>query len=78
MTHYSSLHIPAWTGVAQRAEEIEKWGFKAFDALHLAAAESSGCDFFLTTDERLLKNATRHRLQLRVILQNPLHFASLS
>ena len=34
-----------------------KGGFELLDALHLAAAESCVCEFFITTEDRNLKNA---------------------
>ena len=38
-----------------RGEEIEKYGIKAMDALHLACAEAASCDWFLTTDKGITK-----------------------
>ena len=38
-----------------RGEEIERMGIKAMDALHIASAETAGCDWFLTTDKGILK-----------------------
>ncbi|MBO5600825.1 MAG: PIN domain-containing protein, partial [Candidatus Methanomethylophilus sp.] len=40
------------------AVEIEKEGIKALDAAHLASAIYSGCDYFITTDDRILKYRT--------------------
>lgn len=40
------------------AIEIEKEGIKALDAAHLASAIYSGCDYFITTDDRILKYRT--------------------
>ena len=34
---------------------IRATGVKAADACHVACAEFSGCDYFLTTDDRILK-----------------------
>ena len=33
-----------------------KYGFKKYDALHVACAISAGCDYFVTTDDKLLKS----------------------
>jgi len=55
-----------------RAQEIQAWDITAFDALHLACAESGQVDVFLTTDDRLLRKATAHVKQLRVQVENPL------
>ncbi len=58
--------------VAERAEKLQKEGFKVFDSLHIACAESAKADVFLSTDDRLLKLAKRisNRLHIRVV--NPL------
>jgi predicted nucleic acid-binding protein len=34
-----------------RGAELERLGFREFDALHLACAEAGGADVFLTTDD---------------------------
>lgn len=57
---------------AERAEQLEKLGFGAFDALHIACAESAGADIFLTTDNPLLRQANRLAEPLRVRVENPL------
>ena len=41
-----------------KAEEIIKTGIKVKDAYHVACAIYASCDFFLTTDDRLLKYST--------------------
>jgi len=38
------------------AKDIEATGVKSKDALHVACALIAGCDYFLTTDDRLLKH----------------------
>jgi predicted nucleic acid-binding protein len=38
--------------------DIMKAGVKSFDALHIACAILANCDYFLTTDKRLLKYKT--------------------
>lgn len=53
------------------AEEITKTGIKAFDALHIACAIDSQCDYFITVDKRVLKFQTS---QIKIC--NPLQFIS--
>ncbi len=55
-----------------RAQQLEALGFHTFDALHLACAENSSVDVFLTTDDRLLRHAARHTAELHVRVANPL------
>ena len=54
-----------------RGQELEALGFKWFDALHLACAESSKVDVFVTTDDRLIRRANRVRALLQVRVENP-------
>ena len=54
-----------------RCQELETLGFKWFDALHLACAESNRVNVFLTTDDRLIRRAHRIRALLQVRVENP-------
>jgi len=54
-----------------KAKYFESLGFKQGDALHLACAESSDVDIFLTTDDGILKRAKRFGSQLQVRVANP-------
>ena len=47
--------------ILRRAEELEKSGFDTYDAIHLASAEQAKVDVFLTTDDQLLKVASRNK-----------------
>ena len=58
--------------VAERAEKLQKEGFKVFDSLHIACAESAKVDVFLSTDDRLLKLAKRKPKRLKIHVMNPL------
>jgi predicted nucleic acid-binding protein len=60
------------TSIEKRAKEIQKLTVKAYDALHIACAEKSKVDIFLTTDDSLLKKVLRNRHALKVRLGNPL------
>ena len=59
----------------ERARELETWGIPAYDALHLACAESGEADVFLTTDDQLIRKSTAHAKQLKVLVDNPLAWA---
>lgn len=54
-----------------RAEELEGLGFRHYDALHIACAESGDADILLTTDDRMLGLAKRYQSHLRVRVENP-------
>ena len=61
--------------IKQRARVLEKRGFKAFDALHIASAESGGVDYFCTCDDRILKKS-RQQTDLSVKVVSPLELAN--
>ncbi len=58
--------------MVERAIELQALGFKAFDALHLACAESGGAEIFLATDDQLLRQASRVADRLLIRVENPL------
>lgn len=55
--------------VSSRARQLYRMGIAALDAAHLACAEASRCDRFLTCDDRLLRAARTQRLAM--VVQNP-------
>ena len=57
--------------IVARSRELERFGFGLYDSFHLACAEAANADIFLSTDDRLLKNAVRHESQLAVTVNNP-------
>lgn len=59
------------TSEVARGEYLETLGFKHYDALHIACAENGEADILLTTDDRMLRLAKRHRAQLRLRVENP-------
>lgn len=56
----------------RRGAELERLGFEAADALHIACAEQAEADVFLTTDDALLRRAARVRPTLAMHVANPL------
>jgi len=50
-------------------DEIASTGVKAIDATHVAAAIRCGCDYIITTDDRILKYRTD-----RIKIVNPAQF----
>jgi predicted nucleic acid-binding protein len=74
LTQAAQRHVQVEAIQETRARDLVALGLAAMDALHLACAESSGADVFLTTDDRLLRIAARLSEQLRVRVMNPLNF----
>ena len=63
-----SVVVPLTNEVHNRGADLQRRGFKPFDALHLAAAESAGVDRLCTGDDRMRKRAARQPdLNLRVV-----------
>jgi predicted nucleic acid-binding protein len=51
----ASSKIVMSDAIEKRAAELESDGVKPLDALHLASAESAGAEYFLSSDDRLLR-----------------------
>jgi predicted nucleic acid-binding protein len=66
---HASVYVDNSEEVENIVEEIEKKGIKSKDAAHLACAIYAKCDFFITTDDRVLKYKDE---RIRII--NPLDF----
>ena len=64
-------HVALTARIEQRATELQTWNIPLFDALHLASAEAAGADFFLTTDDNLLRRSIRCIGRLKVKVENP-------
>lgn len=56
MTHY--VGAERTEDLEKKAEEIMNTGVKEMDAYHVASAILAKCDYFITTDKRLLKYQT--------------------
>lgn len=67
----SSKHVSLTAGIERRATQFHKWNITPLDALHLASAEAAHVDYFLTTDDYLLRRAHRHADELKVKVENP-------
>ena len=60
--------------VIQRAEQYEAEGLKAKDALHVACAIETECDYFITTDDQIISKLTNEK-SIKVL--NPLNFIQI-
>lgn len=66
----ATLRVLVDENIRNRAEQLEQLGIKSIDALHVACAEASQSDYFITCDRRLINRC--HNLSLIVI--NPNNF----
>ena len=55
--------------VEEKAREVMKTGVKFMDACHVVCALFAGCDYLITTDDRLLKYKSEN-----VTIINPVNF----
>ncbi|WP_017720800.1 hypothetical protein [Kamptonema formosum] len=60
--------------IEDRSIELVKLGFSGYDATHIASAERSRADIFLSTDDRLIKKAKLHIKLLNVPANNPVQW----
>jgi predicted nucleic acid-binding protein len=72
MMENATRHIAVHEDERIRAAQLITTGFQAFDALHIACAESSQVDVLLTTDDHMVQRAERLSKQLTVRVANPL------
>ncbi|MEW6209179.1 MAG: PIN domain-containing protein [Acidobacteriota bacterium] len=54
---YAAVDIEETPTILQQANSLVNAGLKAKDALHLACAIVGGCEFFVTTDDSMLKRS---------------------
>jgi predicted nucleic acid-binding protein len=57
--------------ILEFAESLLSKGIKAKDALHIASAVCSNCDYFITTDKKLLNTVIKE-----IKICNPIDFIS--
>ena len=61
--------------IAERARNLRAVGYGAFDALHIACAESARVDVLLTTDDAFIRKASRGDGRPGVRIDNPLSWS---
>lgn len=64
--------VPVSPTLASRARELERYGLRGLDALHVAAAEAADCDCLITTDDRMVRRAARAADGVDVAILTPL------
>ena len=60
--------------IDERSVELVKLGFSGYDAAHIASAERSRADIFLSTDDRLIRKAQRNFQIINVAVDNPVRW----
>ncbi len=78
LLHAASERIVLSETAFHRAEILEKLGYGAFDALHLACAEQASVDVLLTTDDRFIRQVHRGLGTPAVRVENPVNWMKKS
>ena len=52
---YAKMEVQESTELLASASTLHKEGLPKLDSLHLACAITAGCEYFITTDDRILK-----------------------
>ena len=60
--------------ILERAKQIQQFGVRSYDALHIACAEAAEADVFLTTDDKLLNRMRQFIDKIKVKVDNPLNW----
>lgn len=66
----TTVHVELSEISINRAKELNEFNIKAFDSLHIASAEYSKVDVFITTDKKLINASKRVNLKIKVV--NPI------
>ena len=70
----AKIKVKTSSFIEERAAEFQEMGFSSYDATHIASAERSQADVFLTTDDRLLKKARKNSQSITVSINNPVQW----
>lgn len=70
----AKIKVISSTFIENRAAQLQKLGFSSYVATHIASAERSHADVFLTTDDRLFKKAQINFQLINVKINNPVQW----
>ena len=70
----AKIKVISSTFIENRAAQLQKLGFSSYDATHIASAQRSHADVFLTTDDRLFKKAQINFQLINVKINNPVQW----
>jgi len=70
----AKIKVVSSPSLEARSRELQKLGFSGYDATHIASAEKSNADIFLTTDDRLIKEARNNISLIHVEIDNPVQW----
>jgi predicted nucleic acid-binding protein len=71
---FAAIDTDETANILKNAFLIQNFGLKTFDALHIACAIETRCDYFLTTDDSILKKLGEFD---RIKIINPIELISI-
>jgi len=74
LSRLAKLRVHNNEGIEARQSILEKMGFQALDAFHIASAEKAQVNILLTTDDEILKIYFRHKDLIKIRIENPVQF----
>jgi predicted nucleic acid-binding protein len=72
----AQIQIMFEQGLDSRIDELRAFGFREFDAYHVALAEAGQCDRLVTCDDQLLRIARRNKDKIKVTVADPISLIS--
>ena len=70
----AKIKVVSSPSVEERSLELVQLGFSSYDAAHIASAERSNADVFLSVDDRLIRKAQRNFEAIYVAVDNPINW----
>jgi len=67
----ATIKVKHSENLQQKIQALMQLGFTTYDAAHIASAEKGNADVFLSTDDRLVRRAKKHKDYIKVTVDNP-------
>ncbi len=68
---YANMNICEKPSVLEKGDQLMQIGLRTKDALHIACAIEAGCEYFLTTDDKILNKSS---LINKITITDPINF----
>ena len=70
----ATIYVPMDEWIEKRATSLLQLQFKEMDSLHIACGERANVELFFTTDDGLLRTASKHKKLLNITIANPVEW----
>lgn len=71
LLEFATIKVNLNDDTDRRYQQLESLGFGLYDSFHIACAEMAQADVLLSTDDRLLRNVSRHQGVIGIVVDNP-------